>query len=180
MGKKLHFSYESIGNLCRLLVNIMIERTGSNREITVYHQRFDREPDDTYEAFLTKLYQNGCTIGEQELKALVNQIRNFMETDEASVHLFLEYDKKHLPSYVLSKLDNKIQFAQIGEHEQLIQNAVMDWFKDFDMDDIDTDYVYKFIMDNFEIKSDYSTLKQIANDISINFHEIFALYANTY
>lgn len=158
----------------------MIERAGDSREITVYHQRFDREPDVIYETFLTKLYPNGCTIGEQELKALVNQIRNFMETDETSVHLFLEYDKKHMESYVLFDLDNKIQFAPLGEHTQLIQNAVMDYFKDFDIDDIDTDYVYKFIMDNFEIKSDCSTLKQIANDISVNFHEIFALHADMY
>lgn len=114
--KTVSFKYESIGNLCRLLVDIMIEKSRDIREITVYHERFRNEPDDVYEELLTELYPDGCTIGENEMNVLIEHIRYFMMHDEKSQDLFIAYDMRHMTSYVYFKIDKKLLFAPFGDH----------------------------------------------------------------
>lgn len=161
MKETLHFSYKSIGNFVRLLVEIKFENTKSVRDISVFHARFDGEKDEVFEDFLIKLYPNGATIGEQEINKLVEYIANFMSKEKHSKDLYVEYDKKNFNSYVYFKIDNEVYYAEFCSHAKLVTDICCDYFKGFDH--IDLDYLKMFIIENFEIKSDNTTLEMISN-----------------
>lgn len=166
--KKLTFGYESIGNLCRLLVDIMIEKSNNMREITVYHERFGNEPDDIYERFLTELYPDGCTISEKEINALTAHIRTFMSRDEKSQDLFIKYDMRHSDSYVFFKIDKTLTYAPSGSHAKIIQEICCDYFKDVDI--IDSEKLRRFVLENFTVKSANSTIETIADSLSRDYN----------
>ena len=58
--------------------------------------------------------------------------------------------------------DNKLVHADHGEHAGIISDICMDYFRDFDR--MNADYLKKFIRDNFEIRSDCSTIEKISED----------------
>lgn len=162
--EQLHFSYSSIGNLAKLLVSIQWEKTKSVRDINVFHQRFDRERDELFEEFLYKLYPDGATIGEEEIKALVNYIADFMRTDPQSIDLYVAWDKRHWSSWVYFKQKNKVYNANMGCHTDIVRNICIEFFKG--CYDIDSSYLKQFILDNFEIKSDFTTVEIVAGNAS--------------
>ena len=162
MTEKLHFTYQSIGNICRLFVNIQFEKTKSKRDISVLHQRFDKESDDLFEDFACKLFPEGATIGETEINQLVEYVYRFMQTDEECKGLYAEYDKRNYGSYVYFIPDKKVYEAAFGHHTDIVKNICCDFFKGFK--DIDIDYLKKFILENFEIASDFTTVERVAND----------------
>ena len=165
MKKTLHFSYKSVGNFCRLLITIQYEKSHTPREITVFHQRFDRaECDDLIEQFLTELFPSGATIGENELLKLISHIESFMKKDKETQDLFCRYDKQHYPYYVYFIPDNVVYECGFAQHSTKIRDICCDYFKGFSEDEIDPQYIEKFIKANFEIKSDNSTVEQIAKD----------------
>ncbi len=161
-AQTLSFTYKNIGNIVHLLVNLMFEKTHNSRDVTVYHQRFDKEPDDTYEAILEKLFPDGCTIGEQELTAITEHICRFMAVDDVSQDLFIEYDKWHWKSWVYFKPGKRLEYAEFGSHALLVKEICKDFFKGFEK--IDAAYLRRFIMENFEIRSDNSTIETISGD----------------
>ena len=165
MSKKISFTYKSIGNLCHLLLNIQYEKTHSPREITVFHQRFDNDKtDNLIEEILIKLFPNGVTIGEKEIIQLTSYIENFMLQDKATQDLFVKYDKRCYPHYVYFKPDNIVYECGFAEHSEKVRNICCDFFKGFTNEDLNCEYIKTFIKENFEIKSDNSTIEQIAND----------------
>ncbi len=166
MTKKLYFRYKSIANLARLMVTIRFESNNPPRDVTVYHQRFDNEPDDIYQTFLETLFPEGGTIGEQQIDALMNYIRHFMETDEKSLDLYVDYDKRQFRSYVYFKPDRKVIHAPFGDHNKIVTDICYDYFKDFDEKSLTSEYLRRFVLENFEIKSDNSTIESVANGIA--------------
>lgn len=163
MSEYVSFTYKSIGNFCHLLLNIQYEKTHTPREITVFHQRFDNdETDNLIEEILVKLFPNGANIGEKELIQLTSYIENFMLKDKKTQDLFVEYDKKHYSYYVYFKPDNIVYECGFAEHAKIVKEICLNFFKDFD--DIDPLYIKKFIIENFEISSDNSTVESISND----------------
>lgn len=160
----LHFSYKSIGNFVRLLVTIQFENTHNSRDISIFHQRFRNEPDELFEEFLTELYPNGGTIGENEITNLTSYIHNFLQKDEAARDLYVTYDKHTYDSYVYFKPDKTVHYAEFGNHSNLVTQICCDYFKDFSPDEINLDYLKKFILENFEIKSDNTTVEKVSCD----------------
>mgnify|MGYP003435558264 FL=1 len=66
MTETLSFTYESIGNFCRLLITILYEKSHTPREITIFHQRFDKsESDELFESFLADIWLVGRMLGEE-------------------------------------------------------------------------------------------------------------------
>lgn len=162
---EIGFKYKSIGNFCRLLATIQYEKSHTPREITVFHQRFDRdECDELIEQFLVELFPNGATIGENELIKLNSYIENFMLKDKETQDLFVNYDKKQYCSYVYFIPDNVVYKCGFAEHAKTVNQICCDYFKGFSENEIDPQYIERFIKDNFEIKSDNSTIEQIAKD----------------
>lgn len=171
MSEKIGFTYKSIGNFCHLLLNIQYEKTHTSREITVFHQRFDNdETDNLIEEILIKLFPNGASIGEKELIQLTSYVENYMLKDKTTQDLFVEYDKLHYPYYVYFKPDNIVYECDYAQHNRVVRDICCDFFKDFD--DIDPLYIKKFILENFEISSDNSTVESISNDYNFIAREI--------
>ena len=163
--EQVSFTYRSIGNFCRLLATIQYEKSHSPREITVFHQRFDRdECDKLMEQFLEELFPNGATIGENELTQLVSYIERFMSKDRETQDLFVRYDKANYPYYVYFIPDNIVYKCEYAQHAITVRDICYEYFKGFSEEEIDCDYIKKFIKENFEIRSDNSTVEQIAND----------------
>lgn len=170
--KTLHFSYESIGNFVRLLITIRFENIYNPRDITVFHQRFRDEPDELFEKFLIELYPNGCTVGENEINNLTSHIHSFLQKDETAKDLYATYDKRKYESYVYFKPDKAVHYAEFGNHSNLVTQICCDYFKDFAPDEIKLDYLKKFILENFEIKSDNTTVERVSNDAAYICREI--------
>lgn len=161
--ERIPFTYESVSNVCRLLATIQYEKSHSVRNITVFHQIFKGSTGDKFiEQFLSELFPNGATIGEDELKALNLRIEKFMSSSKIAQDLFVEYDKRHYKSYVYFKPDNVVIPARVGEHNEIVQNICLDYFKDFQT--VELEYLKKFIRDNFEISSDFTSIEQVVAD----------------
>lgn len=170
--KKLHFQCKSIGSLLRLCVTIKFENDKTERDAVVFHQRFRDEPNKLFERFLADLYPNGCTIGETEINNLVAYICDFMQKDDAAQDCYVQYDKHTYDSYVYFKPDKIVYPARFGEHANLITKICCDFFEDFSKSDLDPDYLRRFILDNFEIKSDNTTIEQMSKDAAYIVREI--------
>ena len=163
MAEKLHFKYQSIGNLCRLLATIIYEKTRNSRDITIWHMRFDRiECDALFEKFLGELFPEGTTIGEEQINKLVLHAEKFLNTDKEAQEIAVDYDKKANNYWVYFKIDNKVFPCDFCQHRKTITQICKDYFKDFEV--IDLEELQKFIIDNFEIQSNNSTVESIAKD----------------
>ena len=166
----IHFSYSSIGNIVRLIATIQFENTKSGRDITVFHNRFDREPDELFETFITKILPEGGNIGKDEIEAVTEYIYSFMQKDDKCKDLYVKYDKRHYNSYVYFKPDKDLRYAEVGRHYGIVKDICIDYFKGFD--EVDIDYLKKFIRENFEILSDFTTIQNIVNDADSICNEI--------
>lgn len=171
--KILHFQYKSIGNLVRLLTSIKFEKYESERDVIVFHERFRDEPDELFEKFLTDLYPDGCTIRENEINNLTSYIRTFMQKDDTARDYYAQYDKSVCGSYVYFKPDKTVYPVEFGGHANCITQICCDFFKDFSKNDLDLDYLRRFILDNFEIKSDNTTVERVSDDADYIAREIF-------
>lgn len=162
MAEKLYFKYQSIGNIVRLLVTIQFEKIKTDRDIFVYHKRLDREKDEFFEDILLELYPNGVTIGENEINQLIRYVENFLSKDKEARSWYTKWDKKHITSYVYFKIDDKVYPAYHLSHFGIVKDICCDYFKRFET--IDIDYLQRFILENFEIASDFTSPASVAND----------------
>ena len=162
MSEKLYFKYQSIGNIVRLLITIQFEKTKTDRDVFVYHKRLDKESDEFFESVLLDLYPNGVTIGEHEINQLIEWITNFLSKDRQAKSLYTKWDKEHLTSYVYFKIDDKVYPAYYLSHFSIVKDICCDYFKGFES--INIDYLQRFILENFEILSDFTSPASVAND----------------
>lgn len=163
--KKVYFQYKSIGNFVRLLMDIRLEKS-SKRDNTVYHARFDNESDDFYEELLERCFPEGGTLGEEQIQRFTEYILAFMQKDKICKRKYLEYDKSHCKSYVYFKVDEVLTPVESGEHARIIYEVCVDYFKDFDVNTLEPEYIKHFICNNFEIRSDFSTIETVANSVA--------------
>lgn len=171
MTKQLKFSYRSIGNFSKLLSTILYEKEHTPKEITLWHQRFDSdEGDDLFEGFLEELFPEGGKLEENELILLMNRAERFLLKDPIAIEQRAAYEKREYKSWVYFKVDKKVYPCGYAKHQATVRAVCMDYFKD--VDEVDVDYVRKFILENFEICSDNSTIDKIANDSLYIYHSI--------
>lgn len=164
MSEVLHFTYRSIGNFVKLLATICWEKTASPRDISLWHQRFDRdEADDLFEKFAEELFPEGKTLDIPDIELIAEYAGEFLTKDPEAVYNAIVYDKRHIDSWVFFKPEQKLVEVNFGGHSEAVRNIVKDFFRGFD-DEISKEYISKFILDNFEIKSDNLTVERIARD----------------
>lgn len=164
MIETLHFSYKSPENLVRLLCNIQYEQTHSPRDITIYHQRFDKESDEIFYQFMIKLYPNGTTINVKEIQEICNYIDYFLDNDDTTKDLKVVYDLEYYSSYVYFDIDKKVYPCDYASHQQMVKKICMDYFKGFDKTDLTVDKISDFIETHFIVKSRFSSAQTIARD----------------
>ena len=163
MTEQLHFSYKSIGNFAKLLSTILYEKEHSAKEITLWHLRYDEdETDDLFEQFLEELFPEGGALDVEEIKLLTNHAERFLSKDAQAIQQRVEYEKREYSSWVYFKIDQKVFPCEFAQHQNTVREICVDYFKDFET--VEQDYVKKFILENFEIRSENSTIERIAND----------------
>ncbi len=164
MTKAIHFSYKSPENFVKLLVTIQVEKNYDNRTLCIYHKVFEGlKGDELFYKFMSEMFPNSCTIGENEIKMLADRAIKYLNTDEKCRHLFVEYDRQHCNSYVYSKALDKIYPADFGQHQNKVVEACVDFFQDTD---ITAENVRRFILNNIEIKSDNTSIEMILKDVN--------------
>lgn len=163
MEKTVHFTYKSIGNFVKLLATIRFEQTESPEDISIWHERFDDdEADALFENFLVELFPEGKTIQVEDIETVIFRAKRFLETDEKAQNIRNGHIKRKSTYWVYFKPTNKVYPCGYAKHSKIIHDICADFFKGFD--DIDVNYLKRFIMDNFEICSDNSTVERIAKD----------------
>lgn len=163
MTEYVNFTYKSIGNFVKLLATIKYEKTHNANEISVWHERFDNdESDELFESFLGELFPTGKTLEPEDIELVMNYADRFLEKDKQAQEIRNGYIKAKNYYWVYFKIDNIVYPCDYAKHAAKITEICMDYFKG--VYDIDIDYLKKFIIDNFEIKSDNSTIQTIAND----------------
>lgn len=93
---------------------------------------------------------------------MVEFTANFLSKDKESKHLYVEWDKSHINSYVYFKIDDKVYPAYYLSHFSIVKDICCDYFKGFDK--VDIDYLQRFIIENFEIASDFTSPASVAQD----------------
>lgn len=162
-SRTLSFGYKSIGNFARLISTIIFEKNHNGREVAIWHERFDEEDgDDLFEQFLADLYPEGKTIEPEDVEIIVNHAVRFLMKDEKTRQIRNRYAKFDNPYWVYFKPDDIVYPCGYAKHAEKVREICKDYFKDFD--DIDPDFLKKFILENFEICSDNSTIEKIAKD----------------
>ena len=163
MSEVLHFSYKSIGNFVKLLATICWEKTSSPRDITLWHQRFDNEAsDELFEKFCEDCFPEGKTLDVPDIELIAEHAGEFLTKDPEAINNAIAYDKRHIDSWVYFKPDKKLVETPFGYHTSTVRDFLEDFFKDFD--EVDGDYLERFIIENFEIRSDNLTVEMIARD----------------
>ena len=163
MTEQFHFRYKSIGNFSKLLATILYEKSHSDMEIGIWHERFDNdESDDLFESFLVELFPDGKTLQPEDIEVLMNYAERFLKKDKQAQDIRNLHIKAHNHYWVYFKPDNIVHPCEYAKHTDKIREICADFFKDFG--DIDLDYLQKFILENFEINSDNSTVQSIASD----------------
>lgn len=154
----------SSGHLLQTLIAIRFESVYPIRDITVFHKRFNNEPDATFVKFAAIACPDEIAPDAKTIAKLTEYIRKYMQNDPLSTELYIEYDKQSLYSWVYCKPLKEIRSAGIGEHEKIIIDMCTRYFKG--VRTIDRNYLKRFILQNFEIQSDYSSLNIICKDIN--------------
>lgn len=163
MKDSLSFSYKSIGNFMKLLATIRFEQTEPKEEIAIWHGRFDNdEADELFENFLIELFPNGKTIQPEDVDTVVFRAKKFLETDEKVKEIRNASIRRRFDNWVYFKPTNTVYACEFAEHAETIRKICTDFFKGFD--ELDVDYLKRFILSNFEIKSDNSTVESISKD----------------
>lgn len=159
MSEKLAFTYDSIGSMVRLLTTIQYENSHTPAEIELYHAVFDGK-DELFESFLEKLFEPGTSIDIEHVQQLVKHCEYYLETNEEAIDIKCKIDRRRYNSYVYFKPYNKVYPCGYTEHSGTVTNICKEYFKG--ADDIDADKLQRFILNNFEINSDKTSVAQVA------------------
>ena len=163
MVECLHFTYQSIGNFAKLLTTITYEKNHSARDIAIWHERFDNaESDELFEQFLVELFPEGQTLDVEDIELVMNYAERFLEKDERAQEIRNNYVKRNSKNWVHFKIDNVVYPCEFAQHSSTVTQICVDYFKDFEH--VDLDYLNKFILENFEIRSDNTTIQQVAQN----------------
>lgn len=163
MERTVNFSYKSIGNFVKLLSTIRFENTHDPEDIAIWHERFDDEDgDELFETFLVELFPEGKTIQVDDIEAIIFRAERFLEKDEKARNIRNGYIKRKSTFWVYFKPTNTVYPCGFAKHSKIIHEICADFFKGFN--EIDVNYLKRFILNNFEIRSSNSTVEKIAND----------------
>lgn len=166
MTEKIGFKYQSPENLYRLLCTITFENKPDNHDwLWIWRQRFDQSDGDSlFETFMTELFPEGGKIDIKEIEILTERAFKFLQTDKSCRQLIVLRDKSKYDYWVYDKINEVVVPCGFAKHQETASRLVTKFF-DFDLDVYDRDYIRRFILDNYELRSDNFTIDKIANDV---------------
>lgn len=172
--EKLHFGMESLPNFIKFCCAIIFENGNKLKELGgVWHKVFDGDNGDKlFQGFMEELFPNGGTIGIEELTQFTNKAIRFLETDISCLDIKAESDRQLLSSYVYFAPMHKVFVCGFAMHEDMVIQILVDFFGKSIMD-FKTEQLRQFIINSFEIRSQNSSMRVIANDAAYIQKEVY-------
>lgn len=164
--KTMQFRIKSPENYTRLLATILFEKSEFFKEFGyLWHEVFNTD-DDTGDGlflqFMTELFPQGANIAETELKSIMLRAVKHLQTNRECQDLHNSHLKQQHRFWVYSKWDNRLIPCRMAEHARVVKECCIEFYGD--MEELDIDKVRQFILSNFEISSDNSTVQSISKD----------------
>ena len=156
--ERLHFMVESPANFVRLACTILFEKREAMSEwAATWHDVFDcANGEQLFLQFMEELFPDGCTIGEKELKQITDRAVRYLQTETRCLDLKAGHDKSRFTYWVSFIIE--ILTAFFGKS---IAGYSLDTLK-------------HFILRSFEIRSDNSSVRSIAEDVDFIQRAVFA------
>lgn len=163
--EKLHFQAESTANLVKLGCTILFEKGNRMDDFgAVWHEYFNGDRgDQLFQRFMEEAFPNGCTIGEKELIQITNKAINFLETDVSALEAKAAIDKRRFAYWVYFAPTHTVSGCWFAEHEETVIQILVNFFGK-SIEDFTPDDLKRFIIASFEIRSDNSSVRSIADD----------------
>lgn len=163
--EKLHFQAESTANLVKLSCTILFEKGNRMDDLgAVWHEYFNGDKGDRlFQRFMEEAFPNGCTIGEKELMQITNKAISFLETDVSALEAKAAIDKRRFAYWVYFAPTHTVSGCWFAEHEETVIQILTNYFGK-SIEDFTTDDLKRFIIASFEIRSDNSSVRSIADD----------------
>lgn len=175
-AEPLHFKVESPANFVKLVCTILFERKEELLEDygSTWHDVFDGDAGDQhFQRFMEDLFPNGCTIGESELNLITNRAVHFLKTDAVCLDIKANHDKARFTYWVYFAPEHKVYACSFARHEETIIEILTAFFgKSIAGYSLDT--LKRFILRSFEIRSDNSSVRSIAEDVDFIQRAVFA------
>ena len=165
-AERLHFKVESPANFVKLACTILFERKEKLLEDygSTWHDVFDGDAGDRhFQRFMEDLFPNGCTVGESELNLITDRAVRFLKTDEACLDIKANHDKARFTYWVYFAPEHKVYACSFARHEETIIDILTAFFGK-SIGDYSLCALKQFILNSFEIKSDNSSVRSIAED----------------
>lgn len=163
--EKLHFQAKSTANLVKLGCTILFEKGNKVDDLgTVWHEYFNGDTGDRlFQRFMEEAFPNGCVIGEKELMQITNKAISFLETDVSALEAKAAIDKRRFAYWVYFAPTHTVSGCWFAEHEETVIQILTNYFGK-SIEDFTPDDLKRFIIASFEIRSDNSSVRSIADD----------------
>ena len=164
--ERLHFMVESPANFVRLACTILFEKREAMSEwAATWHDVFDcANGEQLFLQFMEELFPDGCTIGEKELKQITDRAVRYLQTETRCLDLKAGHDKSRFTYWVSFIPEHKVYGCEFARHEETIIEILTAFFgKSIAGYSLDT--LKHFILRSFEIRSDNSSVRSIAEDV---------------
>ena len=163
--ERLHFMVESPANFVRLACTILFEKKEAMAEwAATWHDVFDcANGEQLFLQFMEELFPDGCTIGEKELKQITDRAVHYLQTETRCLDLKAGHDKSRFTYWVSFTPEHKVYGCEFARHEETIIDILTTFFGK-SIWDYSLCALKQFILNSFEIKSDNSSVRSIAED----------------
>lgn len=130
----------------------------------VWHEYFNGDKgDQLFQCFMEEVFPNGCIIGEKELMQITNKAISFLETDVSALEAKATIDKRRFAYWVYFAPTHTVFGCWFAEHEETVIQILTNFFGK-SIEDFTPDDLKRFIIASFEIRSDNSSVRSIADD----------------
>ncbi len=181
-GHRLHFRHpvESPAELCNFVrlglhnSRLKKEKRGLGEWAATWHDVFDcANGEQLFLQFMEELFPDGCTIGEKELNRITDRAVRYLQTETRCLDLKAGHDKSRFTYWVSFIPEHKVYGCEFARHEETIIEILTAFFgKSIAGYSLDT--LKHFILRSFEIRSDNSSVRSIAEDVDFIQRAVFA------
>lgn len=173
--EQLHFTIQSPENMVRLLVTVLFQK--DEKELKkhgyIWSMLLDTDAgEEKFKQFMEEVLPNGGTIDLPELSLIKAKAIHYLETDPEALEMQADLDKVHYHSWVYFKPYHKVYPVGFAEHSEKVHELLAEYFDS--IEDYDIDKFKRFIRENFEIRSDCTSLECIVADAE-NIHRYIVL-----
>ena len=173
--EQLHFMVESPANFVRLACTILFEKKKQWPNGLPHGMTCSIVPmaNSFFFSSWKNFFPDGCTIGEKELNRITDRAVRYLQTETRCLDLKAGHDKSRFTYWVSFIPEHKVYGCEFARHEETIIEILTAFFgKSIAGYSLDT--LKHFILRSFEIRSDNSSVRSIAEDVDFIQRAVFA------